>query len=665
MRTRIILPAATALFLVACGDLPMLSGPPAREPDRLQIELAAGEFLTGDTLPLRWTVLDAWGHPIEPLPSWAVPQLHDTENLLQMSQGRIAIVASGQTTLHLSLAGLTATATMRINPSSLFVGVPAAYLTQVVQRLDGSVPLVANRDAILRVFVQGNAANFFRPTIRARFSRGGVVVATMEAAAADEGVPVRIEEGVLGRSWNIPVPGSVLQPGTSMLVEVQRDGGLRAAQASALTFPASGQPQLLDIRAVPPFEITFVPIHTIGFATGDVTPQNVDSYMEATLAVWPLEQVDVAVRAPYSTTTRSATDADWSALLLEIRNLRLMEGSRRYYHGILRREGAWSGLAYVGYPAGITRDGNSTWTVAHELGHNFGRRHAPCGNPSGVDAAFPHPNGGIGVWALAMDGTTLHSPARVDLMTYCSPRWVSDYNYVAAISFRATEAATGGPRRNVVDDAASADARRAGDAPVVIVSGVIGRDGIRMEPAFTMRTTPVLPRGDGPHTLTGLDDRGGVLFRVSFDGEEISEGPEDVRHFAFAIPLPDIAEARLARIRLDAAGRSAVLASALPERDVVALGSRRAARDRAILDAGVSVTAGAAAAGGIPRGAGAALVRWDATRFPVAVVRDPASGLVIARLTGGSGEIRTDARELDVHLSDGVASSMRRITVTR
>lgn len=387
--------ASAALLLVACSDMPLFNGAPAQEPTRLEIRVHGDDLRTGDTVPVSWTVLDRAGRPIEPLPPWAVPQWQDPTGLVTLSGKRLAVTGSGGTRLTLTLAGLQSSADLRINPAQLNVEV-AAYITQVVQRLDGSIPLVAGRDGVLRVFVRGDAPNFFRPRVRATITSNGQVH-TFEVAAEDEGVPVQIDEGAFARSWNITIP-PILAPGATLLVEVLPDAPMRAGPNSALTYPADGQAQVLDVRDVTTFPITFVPIHIIGLATGDVTPANVESYMAATRQVWPLSSVSVQVRAPYSTTTRSATADDWSDLLREIRTLRILDGSTRYYHGILRREGAWSGLAYVGYPVGITRDGNSTWTVAHELGHNFGRRHAPCGNPSGVDASFPQPDGSIGLW---------------------------------------------------------------------------------------------------------------------------------------------------------------------------------------------------------------------------------------------------------------------------
>src|SRR6185295_17520969 len=36
-------------------------------------------------------------------------------------------------------------------------------------------------------------------------------------------------------------------------------------------------------------------------------------------------------------------------------------------------------------------------TITHEMGHNFGRNHAPGCNAAGIDNRFPYPDTGVGV----------------------------------------------------------------------------------------------------------------------------------------------------------------------------------------------------------------------------------------------------------------------------
>jgi Peptidase M66 len=71
-------------------------------------------------------------------------------------------------------------------------------------------------------------------------------------------------------------------------------------------------------------------------------------------------------------------------------------------------------------------------TFVHEVGHAHGREHAPCGGAAAPDRKFPYSDGGIGDWGF--DGSKLIDPAASrskDMMGYCSPVWISDYNYRA------------------------------------------------------------------------------------------------------------------------------------------------------------------------------------------------------------------------------------------
>ncbi len=72
--------------------------------------------------------------------------------------------------------------------------------------------------------------------------------------------------------------------------------------------------------------------------------------------------------------------------------------------------------------------------MAHEVGHNHGRNHAPCvpqgGSISGVDNNYPYSGGNIGVWGYDPSKQSLINPNGVtDIMGYCNTKWISDYTY--------------------------------------------------------------------------------------------------------------------------------------------------------------------------------------------------------------------------------------------
>jgi hypothetical protein len=72
-------------------------------------------------------------------------------------------------------------------------------------------------------------------------------------------------------------------------------------------------------------------------------------------------------------------------------------------------------------------------TLPHEVGHNHGREHAPCGDAADVDPVYPYQGGLIGVWGYDRRDGSLLPPDLADIMGYCNPQWISDYTYQALL----------------------------------------------------------------------------------------------------------------------------------------------------------------------------------------------------------------------------------------
>jgi hypothetical protein len=100
--------------------------------------------------------------------------------------------------------------------------------------------------------------------------------------------------------------------------------------------------------------------------------------------------------------------------------------------------------AGIGFPGTDAGD-----TMVHELGHQHGRGHAPCGATDGLDSRYPsqgdYAMAGLGSWGLDFRSNRFQSPTRTkDMMSYCTPIWISDYNYglLAQRRLAITQAAT-------------------------------------------------------------------------------------------------------------------------------------------------------------------------------------------------------------------------------
>lgn len=515
---------------------------------------------------------------------------------------------------------------------ALNLDIVGAYITQSVQREDGSIPLIAGRDGLLRVFARGNAVSSEMPAVRARFYQGATVVHDVTIPAPSATLPVNHDERSLTSTWNVAVPGPLVQPGLSLLVEVDPDDEVAETDEDDNAFPASATPLALDVRPAPVLQARLVPVVQANGQQGDVTEANRDTYVTDAQALYPLPSIDVDVRAPYSfdKTLASAYDTVWSRLLSEINALRVAESPERYYYGVIKPAytNGGTGLGYIGTRAAIGVDWDN-WrarTVAHEWGHNFGRRHVDCGNPSGTDPNYPYEAGRLGHHGYDIrTHTILDMGTHYDLLSYCHPTWASDYTYEAVMNFRGTQA-------GMLANAASGAVQRS-----LLVWGRITPDGVVLEPSFEVMAAPSLPSGNGPYRLTATNDAGATVLDMAFDAYEIDHLP-GVRLFAYAVPLSRMRGQVPAEIRLRGAGMDEV---------------RRQRGDGA---GDVQIERAAA---------GRVRLQWNAARSPVLMVRDGRTGEILSFARGGEVHVTTEAREVEISTSNGVKSTMRRIVVPR
>ena len=90
----------------------------------------------------------------------------------------------------------------------------------------------------------------------------------------------------------------------------------------------------------------------------------------------------------------------------------------------------------TGYALGRLRasaGSNIASVMAHESGHNLGLWHAPCGDPPNPDEDYPYIDASIGTYGYDILNSRVWAPGgpdyAKDFMSYCSPEWISDYNF--------------------------------------------------------------------------------------------------------------------------------------------------------------------------------------------------------------------------------------------
>jgi hypothetical protein len=655
----------------------------------------------GMQIPARFRVTDAFGNGIEGVPvNFEVIGGGGTVTGAQTLTDRDGEAAPlrwnlggspGLNRLEATAQGFGPVAVMAeaMGPDWIPVGrhyrVRQTHVNQGTQTFAGSIPLVPGRPGLLRIFVEASEGGAPPPQVSVRLSRNGVPLGVFPATGPlIPSTPTETLETGITPSWNLILPGDLVTPGLEWVVVVDPDDEIPVVTRRWSQFPEAGGLAGAPFQPMPKFRVRFIPLRdTQTGNTGDLTPSNLESYMEMTRRMLPIGEDSIYI-GPTFTTNLYDADGRIRSVLSELRAVWLATPHRNeYFHGIFPGSGplAFSGIAYrpsnprSPAPIGMSYDRfpGAPFTVAHEFGHNFGVPHAPCGNPAGPDPLFPYFNAELGVTGWDRQTNTLMSPtANRDLMSYCSPRWVSDYNYLRMMNWRIE--APGGAFGDVggfggAGDLGTTPSGRAEDG--ILVWGEIRESGLLLEPILPVQAPPFLPSGDGPLLLEGFGEGGVRLFSYRFTPDEVphSNDPTEA-HFGFVIPLSDALREGLTEVRVTAPGTAtARRVRSAPEEGMGATGTRplgallwtasgNAVPFGALAPLGMSpgsLDPGRSATGVSDLGRGALVrVTWDPVRFPLLVLQDPETGEIVGMDRSGDVDLRRWAGPVELVLSDGL-----------
>lgn len=537
---------------------------------------------------------------------------------------------------------------------ALDLEIESVQINQGSQDTAGGVDLVADRPGLLRVVLKANRDNTARPDVRVRLFQDGAPLWTEIITAPVNGVPTDPDLGFIWQTWNLELTGDEIQPGMSLEVVADPQELINVSSRDSTRFPVGGGQALLPVSTLPPLRVLFIPIEATSHdATGGIFPENVNNFLASTRRWLPTAELEAELRGTSFVTDADLTDLDSiSQLLSDLQALRGAESAGdRYYHGIMPavNDMPISGIAFrPSSPSSRFRSALSydrlpvaAETVAHELGHNLGRMHAPCGDVDSPDPDFPYPEGGVGVSGYDVEDDLVRAPNGFsDYMGYCRPRWTSDYTYQGILEWRRNDSLAAVGETGAATDAAALP--REG----LLLWGRTSARGVELNPGFRLRAQPALSDEAGPNRLRGLGSDGRVLFDLSFEGTAVPHaGDPTERQFSFFVPLDDEQFAALRSIELDSPhGRASQT-----------MRSDAAPGDTAVMasDALPAVRQESTPGGGLR-------LRWDTARSPVAMLRDRRSGHVMA--IGRSGDLSLSAEavagtEPELLLSDGVQTS--------
>ncbi len=645
--------AVSAPFQVAWGAPSLTSVRPARGP-------------VGTPVVLRGSNL---GYPNTTITLNGTPAAITSQSASQLAFTVPAGATSGS--LVVSTPGGAISQTFPVDVGvALDLHVDKVQFTQSTQTLDNTVPIVAGKAGLVRVFALANLANSAAPTVEVTlFNNGAPVFGYPKTVPAPAGsVPTTLNEGVLTSSWNLAIPGTDLTTptgsGYSVMAVVDPTGNVAESDKTdnALTVP-------LTATTVPIFKTTIFPV-VLASGTGNITAANKDAWVARLARMYPVASTDVVVGSTFTGSVSSLvsndSDKHWETLLLDLATKHSADGATdRYYFGALKVSYT-SGVAGLGYvpssasspfysrtaigwdKTGYQDGGNYPEVFAHETGHNMGRGHSPCAPsgqplPSGLDLSYPYAGASIGVWGYDSTANQLKDPTTCkDIMAYCSPVWVSDYVYKGILNFRA--ASGGFLVVGALEEAPSLAASATVDC--LIVRGILHGDGkVDLRPAFRTQAHPSALSGQSEYVLECLDAKGQPIFSTTLELMDLGcSANAPTRHFVMALPLAANLLDGITGLRVLKAGQ--VMASLQPTGSAPLKRRVTTAPEAHRLDPSQVE------------------LQWDATAHPAALVRDGETGEVIAILGGGRQTFATPARQIDLVLSDGVVGQAHRLAIT-
>jgi hypothetical protein len=469
----------------------------------------------------------------------------------------------------------TRAAALRLPAKPVILKIDGIEVTQAIQNMAHSVPLIAGKATVARVYLTlkfnfplppGQPSASVTGEVSVRRTPAGPVTKLVAANA----IPVPQQGSLKDRRKSLDLSLNFLIPdhlGTAgdLYLRVSRLEIKIAGFPKSLVIPVpSHTTRHVTLVTSPPLRVRIVGIrYTTGTPPQSYAPSARDFQMVLSWLrrAYPVPEVLATQAIIDATSTWPFFCGDVNAQLSAIRALDVAGGMdrRTHYYGLVAdgadfMRGCASGIPQTPDPTTVASGpvGSATfgwdndgcygdWYTGHELGHTFGRFHPGFCGETHDDSSYPFANGqlsnsdgdfvgfdfgdaALGLPMQALPGVDWH-----DVMTYCTFQWLSSYTYMGVrnrIVAEETLGAAPGPVRG-----AARVRRRAATASTDLIQAVARvntQDGsgrfVFVNPIPAGDPTPQDPKS--PVLLRALDASGKVLaqYRIAPKHDTCQEG---------------------------------------------------------------------------------------------------------------------------------------------